>query len=123
MLAFRLMDRGRAHVQTSCASTSLERADLLLQFLDIQDGLLKDLQLELFFLLLLALTGLLRVPEPKLVVLVVLVKTLIAGDGQLLPDIGRYEIPEGGEGVVDFGAPGLLDARMVFAAHRFARGT
>jgi len=73
MLAFRLVDRGHAHVRTSCATTTLEHADLLLQFLDVQDGLLEDLQLELFFLFLLALTGLLWVPGPKLVVLVVLV--------------------------------------------------
>jgi hypothetical protein len=74
MLAFRLVDRGHAHVRTSCATTTLEHADLLLQFLDVQDSLLEDLQLELFFLFLLALTtGLLRVPEPKLVVLVVLI--------------------------------------------------
>jgi len=67
------MDRGCPHVRTSCATTSLEHADLLLQFLDVQDGLLKDLQLELFFLFLLALTGFLRVPELKLVVLLVLI--------------------------------------------------
>jgi hypothetical protein len=74
MLAFRLVDRGRAHVRTSCATTRLEHADLILQFLDVQDGLLEDLQLELLFLFLLALTaGLLGVPGPKLVVLVVLV--------------------------------------------------
>jgi hypothetical protein len=71
MLAFRLVDWGDAHVRTSCAITRLEHADLLLQFLDVQDSLLEDLQLELFFLFLLAL--LLRVPGPKFVILVILV--------------------------------------------------
>jgi hypothetical protein len=60
-----------------CTTTRLEGANLLLQFLDVQDGLLEDLQFELFFLFLLALTGLLRVPGPNFVVLVVLVETLI----------------------------------------------
>ena len=81
MLAFRVMvDRGRAHARTSCAATSLEHADLLLQFLDVQDGLVKDLQLELLFLLLLALPGLLRIAVPKLVVVVILVQALFLGD-------------------------------------------
>ena len=81
MLAFRVMvDRGRAHARTSCAATSFEHADLLLQFLDVQDGLVEDLQLELLFLLLLALPSLLRIAVPKLVVVVILVQALFLGD-------------------------------------------
>ena len=125
MLAFRVMvDRGRAaHVRASCATTSLEHADLILQFLDVQDGLLEDLQLEFFFLLLLTLPGLLRIPVTKLVVLLVLVRAVVFG-GRLIPArVGGHEIAQGGEGVVDFGAPGLFDARVVLAAHGLARGT
>ena len=119
-LPFWLMGRGRAHAyaRTSCATPVLEHADLLLQFLNVKDGLFEDLELELFFLsLLLVLARLLRVARPKLVILVILVRTLIGCGSNPPPGICRYEIPQHREGVVDLGAPGLLDARMILAAH------
>jgi len=123
-LPFRLMGRGRGHARTSCATPGLEHADLLLQFLNVDDRLFEYLELELFFLsLLLVLAWLLRVAGSKLVVLIILVCTVIGRGSNPPRGIGRYEIPQHGEGVVDLGAPGLLDARMVLAAHRLARGT
>jgi hypothetical protein len=121
---------GRAHVRTPWTSASLEDADLLLELLDVLDGLVEDLQLKLFFLPLLVLPvrGLLRAAGAKLVVLVVLVWALVigaVGTGSILlaAGIGRHEVSEHREGFVDFGAPGLLDARMVLPAHRFPCGT
>lgn len=123
MLSLWPMGHGRARVGTSCATAGLEHADLLVQFLNVEDGLLEDLQLKLLFLPLLVLAGLLRLRGSKVVVLVVLVDAIIAGYGKLPPDIGRHEIAQHREGIVDLCAPGLLDARMVLAAHGFACST
>jgi len=124
MLSLWPMGHGCARVGTSCATPGLERADLLVQFLNVQDGLLEDLQLKLLFLPLLVLAaGLLRGRGSKVVVLVVLVDAIVAGYGKLPPDIGGHEIAQHREGIVDLCASGLFDARMVLAAHGFARGT
>jgi len=124
MLALWPLGWGYAHVRTSCTTPGLEHADFFLQFLNVQDGLLKYLQLELLFLSLLVLGGLLRVLRRELVVIVVIVCALVdASEGELPPGIGRHEVPQHREGFVDLGAPGLLDARMVLPAHRFAGST
>lgn len=126
MLSLWSVGRVRAHVGTSCATPGLEHADLLLEFLNVEDRLLEDLELKLLFLPLLVLAGLFRGGErgPKVVILVVLlVYAIIAGQGELPPGIGRHEIAQHREGVVDLCAPGLFDARMVLAAHGFARST
>jgi hypothetical protein len=76
--------RRAAHVRTSCATPGLEHADLLLQFLDIKDGLLEDLQLKLLLLTLLVLPWLFRgARTAKLVifVVVVIVCAVIAAGG------------------------------------------
>jgi hypothetical protein len=81
-----MMGRRRAaHVRTSCATPDLEHADLLLQFLDIKDGLLEDLQLKLLLLTLLVLARLFRGPRTAklviFVVVVVIVYAVIAAGG------------------------------------------
>jgi hypothetical protein len=120
------MSRERAHVGTPCATPGLEHADLLLQFLNVEDCLLEDLELELLFLPLLVLARLFRRGErgsEVIILLVLLVYAIIAGQGELPPGIGRHEIAQHRKGVVDLCAPGLFDARMVLAAHGFARST
>lgn len=123
MLSLWPMGHGCVHVGTSCATPGLKHADLVLEFLDVQDRLLKDLQLELLFLPLLVLAGFLRVGGTKVVVLLVLVCAIIAGYRKFSPDIGRDEIAQHREGIIDLCTPGLFDARMVLATHGFARST
>ena len=125
MLSLWPMGRERVHVGTSCATPGLEHADLLLEFLNVEDRLLEDLELKLFFLPLLVLARLFRGERgPEVVlVLVLLVHAIIAGQGELPSGIGRHKIAQHRESIVNLCAPGLFDARMVLAAHRFARGT
>ena len=123
MLSLWPMGHGCAHVGTSCATPGLEHADLVLQFLNVQDRLIKDLQLELLFLPLLVLAGLLRLGGSKVVVLVVLAYAIIAGYGKFPLGIGRHEIAQHREGIVDLCTPGLFDARMILATHGFACST
>jgi hypothetical protein len=82
MLTLRAMGRGSVHVRTSCTTPGLERADLLLQFLNVNDGLLEDLKLKFLLLTLLVLSGLFRVPGELVVVViivVVIVRAFIGG--------------------------------------------
>jgi len=123
MLSLWPMGHGCAHVGTSCATPGLKHADLVLQFLNVQDRLLKDLQLELLFLSLLVLAGLLRVGGSKVIVLVVLVDAIIAGYGKFPPGIDRHEIAQHREGIVDLCTPGFFDARMILTTHGFACST
>jgi hypothetical protein len=123
MLSLWSMGHGCAHVGTSRAIPGLKQADLVLEFLNVQDRLLKDLQLELLFLPLLVLARLLRVGGFNLIVLLVLVCAIIPGYGEFSPGIGRHEIAQHREGIVYLCTPGFFDARMILATHGFACST
>lgn len=99
-----------------------EYADFLLQFLDVHYGLLEDLEFELFFLPLLPDLGRLLLRN-YFVIFVIVVYALIARNDRLPSGIGRDEISKHRECLIDLGAPGLLDAGMILAAHRFTRST